>query len=84
MTAYLYISASGGPSRRVDLTNIASLFSEVEDAPGPAPTARFGLRAVAAALLMLLAFGDTVLVNPPDVLTASTNQSSLAGRANDL
>ena len=79
MTAFLYIPSGAGLSRRVDLSNIASLFSEIEEQPKTPPTNRLVLRAVAAALLVLLAFGDTMLVNRPDMLTAPASHRSLAG-----
>ena len=77
MTAFLFIPARGGASQRVDLANIASLFSEVEE-PHHAPIGSgFILRACAAALLVLLAFGDTVLVNQSNVLATPVLRHAL-------
>ena len=70
MTAFLLIPASVGSDsrRRVDFARMASLFSEVEEpAPRSGPS-RTMLRVVAAALLVLLAVGDTLLMARPGTL----------------
>lgn len=70
MTAFLFIPAIAGSrdARRVDLGNIATLFSESEEPARREPAGRTMLRAAATALLLLLAIGDTVLVMRPAAL----------------
>ena len=70
MTAFLFIPAvvGGRDARRVDLGNIASLFSESEEPARRELAGRTVLRAVATALLLLLAIGDTLLVARPAAL----------------
>ena len=79
MTAFLFIPSNNGLNRRVDLAHVASLFSEAEEPPRTPATSRLALRAAAAALLVLLAFGDTVLVNQPSTLSACASPPTLVG-----
>lgn len=71
MTAFLFIPSTldSSAARRVDFGNIASLFAEYEEPLRPADVKRNLLRAGAAALLLLLAVGDTLLVTRPTPMT---------------
>lgn len=67
MTAFLFIPTTVGgiDARRVDFANVASLFAEVEEPAHRSDAGRKVLRAVAAALLLVLVIGDTLLVTRP-------------------
>lgn len=77
MAALLFIpvAGSGEFARRVDLAGIAGLFAEVEEPQRPTRRHRI-LRVFAAVLLFLLAFGDTLLVARPGILTAANRPAS--------
>ncbi len=83
MTAFLFIPASvdGSGARRVDFGNIASLFTEGEEPVRRSNTTRNLFRAAAAVLLLLIAFGDTLLVTRPGPTTSLPAARTASARA---
>ncbi len=83
MTAFLFIPATVDSScaRRVDFAKIASLFAESEEPARRSDTTGTLLRVAAAALLLLLAIGDALLVTRPGACTGVPAAPGLAARA---
>lgn len=70
MTALLFISpTTSGSARSLDFAGIAGLFAEVEEPARRRGPSRRLWRAAAAALLVLIAIGDTLLVARPGALS---------------
>ena len=74
MTAFLFIPATVGTDsmRRIDVARMASLFAEVDEPASHCRPPRTLFRVAAAALLVLLAIGDTLLVTRPGSLACET------------
>lgn len=73
MTAFLFIPSTCGAkvARRVDFTNIGSLFAEADEAAASDLTQGMATRVLTMLLIALFAIGDMVLVARPDVLMHS-------------
>ena len=80
MTAFLFIASTGHAqlAQRVDLANFATLFGDRDEVPPVSRTRRPFARVALAALLVVGAVGDALMVARPDVLGTCLAGSSSA------